>query len=104
VLVLPAPRIQTVALDHEKTKVVALCENGLWIMVPDEGDDDAVAANLAYREAQKIVARAAEDPELIERARRQAEAVLSTFFVSVGWRVGFVARYAPVLGCHKNRG
>jgi uncharacterized protein DUF4230 len=87
VLVLPAPRIQSVALDQEKTKVVALCENGLWIIVPDAGDADAAAANLAYLEAEKIVARAAEDPGLIQRSRFQAIPVLTAFFAAMEWTV-----------------
>ena len=72
VLVLPAPRVQSVTLDQEKTRVVALCESGLWIIVPGGSDPDAAVTNAAYREAQRIVARAADDPELIQRSRLQA--------------------------------
>jgi hypothetical protein len=84
-LVLPTPRIQSVSLDQEKTKVVALCENGLWIIAPRGEDADAAVANLAYREAQRILARAAKDPDLIERARRQTEEIVTVFFAAIYW-------------------
>ena len=73
--------------DQEKTKVLALCENGLWIIVPGGGDADAAAANLAYLEGERIVARLADDPELIQRSGLQAIAVLTAFFDAVAWTV-----------------
>jgi hypothetical protein len=86
-LVLPAPQVESISLDQQKTKVVALVENGLWIIVPGNGEADGVAANLAYREAEKVVERAAEDPELTERARMQAQDVLTTFFSTFLWTI-----------------
>jgi hypothetical protein len=99
VLVLPEPTIQSVALDQEKTKIVALWDNGLWIILPGQGEANAAATNLAYREAQKVVARAADDRELIEQARRQAERVLKAFIEEMRWR-GEVhwLTFAPVQG------
>ena len=40
-----------------------------------------------YREAQRAVAAAADDPELAGRARRQAQVVLRAFFAALGWDV-----------------
>ena len=82
VLVLP-PRVQSVTLDQEKTRVVALCESGLWIIVPGGSDPDAAVTNAAYREAQRIVARAADDPELIQRSRLQA--IAAARYVVTPW-------------------
>lgn len=96
ILVLPAPQVQSVSLDQEKTKVVALCENGLWTVVPGRGEVDAVAANLAYRVAEKVVAQAADDPDLIERSRHQAEEIFTAFFKAVNWTVQIRSCDAPV--------
>jgi hypothetical protein len=87
VLILPAPRVQSVSLDQQKTKVVELCENGLWIIVPGSGGANAEAVNLAYREAEQLVAQAAQDPELIGRAQTQTDEVLTMSFRAINWTV-----------------
>jgi len=87
VLVLPSPRIQTLTLDHEKTRVVWLCESGLWNIVPGGREADAAAANMAYAEAQQSVARAASDPNSITRARTQTEQIVTAFFEAISWRL-----------------
>jgi Protein of unknown function (DUF4230) len=51
VLVLPAPNVQSVSLDQQKTRIVAICESGLWIILLGNGEADAAAANLANRQA-----------------------------------------------------
>lgn len=87
VLVLPTPRATSPRVDHDRTRVVAVTDEGLWTVVP--GDDAARGriVNLAYIEAQRTVAAAAADRVLVERARRRAEQVLSTFFRAAGWAV-----------------
>jgi hypothetical protein len=87
VLALPQPQVQFARLDHERTKLVGVWPGGLWTIVPGGADADAAAVNAAYREAQRAVVGAADDPELAGRARRQAEAVLRTFFGALGWDV-----------------
>ena len=57
------------------------------MVVPGGRDADAAAVNAAYREAQRAVAAAADDPELAGRARRQAQVVLRAFFAALGWDV-----------------
>jgi Protein of unknown function (DUF4230) len=104
VLLLPAPRMQFVTLDQEKTKVVALCESGLWIIVPAEGEACAAAANLAYRQAQRIVAQAARDQGLDQRSRLQAISVLTAFFVAMEWTVQVRWIAAPRFPTSGNRG
>ena len=87
VLVLPRPRVQSVRVDHERTRLLGVWASGLWAVTPGGGGADAAAVNRAYREAQRVVASAAEDPHLNERARRQAEQALGAFFAALGWRV-----------------
>jgi hypothetical protein len=86
ILMLPPPRVQSVALDQKRTKVMALCENGLWTIVPGNGEAYVAAANLAYREAEKVVAEAAQDPELGTRAQQQTEFVIRSFFQAIEWQ------------------
>jgi Protein of unknown function (DUF4230) len=87
ILLLPAPTIQTVSLDQQRTRIVALCDNGLWVIVPGHAEVDVAVTNLAYREAEKVVSQAADDRELMDRARGQAEKVLQIFLTAIGWTV-----------------
>lgn len=86
-LLLPPPGVTSPRVDHGRTRVFAISTNGLWQVVP--GGDEAAAAvvNRAYADAQRIVTAAADDRTLRDRARRQAESVLRTFFAAVGWTV-----------------
>lgn len=85
-LILPQPTVTSARVDHTRTRVFAITSNGLWQLVPgDEGKPQLI--NRAYADAQRIVASAAEDPELIQRARDQAQTVLRTFFEMLGWSV-----------------
>lgn len=86
VLILPQPTVSSARVDHSRTRVFSITSGGLWQMVPgDEGRPQLL--NRAYEDAQRIVASAAEDRELIERARGQAQRVMRTFFEMVGWSV-----------------
>ncbi len=87
VLLLPQPQVQFARLDHERTKLVGIWPGGLWTIVPGGRDADAAAVNAGYREAQRAVAAAADDPELAGRARRQAQVKLRAFFAALGWDV-----------------
>ena len=87
VLTLPPPRVQSVRLDHERTRLLGIWSSGLWAITPGGGDGDVAALNAAYRDAQRFVAAAANDPELLARARRQAEQVLTAFFAATGGTV-----------------
>jgi hypothetical protein len=91
VLVLPQPAVQSARVDHERSRLVDLHTGGVWLIVPGGGEAQAAVVDRAYRDAQRIVGAAAEDPAMRERARRQAEQVLGAFFraadckVSVRW-------------------
>ena len=87
VLILPPPRVQSVRLDHERTRLLGVWSSGLWAITPGGGEADVAALNAAYRDAQRYVAAAAADPDVFSRARRQAEQVLGTFVAAVGWSI-----------------
>ena len=87
VLVLPSPTVKSPRLDHERTKLFALSEAGLWRVTPGDAKADAELINRAHRDAQRYITAVAADPSLIDRSRRQAENVLTTFFKAVGWTV-----------------
>ena len=86
VLSLPSPRVSRPRLDQDRTRLFELSRAGLWVIVPGDGGQSA-AVNHAYRHAQEVVASAGEDPQLVERARLDAEETLTAFFQAVGWAV-----------------
>ena len=47
VLCLPAPRILSARLDHERTRIFGISTRGLWLIVPSGSDADAVVINRA---------------------------------------------------------
>ena len=59
----------------------------MWTVVPGGEDADAAAVNLAYRYAQRELWATVEKPELLSRARRQAEQVIRTFLRELRWDV-----------------
>lgn len=87
VLLLPQPQIQSPRLDHERTRLFAVAESGLWQITPGGAATDVKVTNTAYRDAQRYVVEVSGDPSLAARARRQAETVLITFFGAMGWQV-----------------
>lgn len=93
VLTLPSPRVQSVRLNHERTRLLGVWTTGLWAITPGGEDADVAALNAAYRDAQRYVAAAAGDREVLGRARRQAEQVLGAFFAALGWTVQ--VRWSP---------
>ena len=103
-LLLPQPKLQSVSLDHEHTKLIGVWPSGLWTIVPGGEDADTVAVNLAYRDAERAVRAAAGDPQLIDQARRQAESVLRAFLAALGWEAEIRWDAIAVRGAHGQRG
>ena len=87
ILVLPVPQRSSPRVDHARTRVVQVTSEGLWAAVPGDGQSRARVLDLAYGEAQQTIAAAAADPQLSQRARRQAEQVLGAFFKALGWSI-----------------
>ena len=59
---------------------------GLWLLVPSDQDKQAVI-DRAYGEGQRMLEKLAENPELIQQAKRQAEAAIGSFLAAMGWTV-----------------
>lgn len=93
VLELPNPTVQTVALDHERTRVAALRSSGLWTLVPGDWDADAAVTEQCYRRGEHVVGVAARSEHLVEQARRQTQSLMNEFFAAtsseadVQWRL-----------------
>ena len=86
VLVLPTPAVTSPRVDHERTRLFAVSESGLWQLAPGDAAQTA-AVNEAYEQAQRLVAAAGRDPALLDRSRPQAERVLTCFYEALGWHV-----------------
>jgi hypothetical protein len=84
-LILPAPAPSRPRVDHERTRLFAMTQHGLWAITPGTEGYTAVA-NKALAEAQALVT-AANGADADERSRRQAEVLLVTFCRSLGWTI-----------------
>jgi hypothetical protein len=62
-------------------------QTGLWQIAPGGGQTSGEVVDRAFRDAQRFVAAACNDPALIARSRQQAEQVLAAFFKAMGWTV-----------------
>jgi hypothetical protein len=87
VLVLPQPQVTSPRLDHERSKVLAVLQSGLWQIAPGGEQTSGDVINRGYHDAQRFVTAACNDPAFIARSRQQAEQVLGTFFKAMGWKV-----------------
>ncbi len=83
---LPQPVVVQARLNHEKTRVFEV-KSTTWI--PWRSDQDELRDEVMLQ-AQRLVAQAAGSKENIAKARRHAEAILSTFFEQLGWTVKVV--------------
>lgn len=87
VLVLPQPQVTSPRLDHERTKVFRVSQTGLWQIAPGGGQTSGDVIDRGYRDAQRFVATACNDPAFIGRSRQQAEQVLTAFFSAMDWKI-----------------
>ena len=85
-LTLPQPRVLSPRLDHEKTRLLAVWDYGLWKIVPSDAGQASIL-NRAYADAQKVVKAAGDSDELRARAREHAEVILGSYFKAVGWQI-----------------
>jgi hypothetical protein len=87
VLVLPQPQVTSPRLDHERTMVFRVLQTGLWQIAPGGGQTSGDVIDRGYRDAQRFVADACNDPAIIARSREQAQSVISAFSKAIGWEV-----------------
>ena len=85
-LLLPEPRVTSVCLDHQATRISAMGPHGLWVLVPWRTMDQRVI-NRAYQEAQAAVEAVATEPEPLRQAKSHAEAVLQRFATAMSWQL-----------------
>lgn len=86
VLTLPAPRTARPRLDHDRTQVYRNDRTGLWRLFPTPGAEAAVY-DRAMQQAQRLIESAADQPDLIDQARRRTADVLAPFFAALDWQV-----------------
>ncbi len=86
VLVLAPPQASSPRLDHDRTKLFAVSVYGLWELVPSD-EAQVSAINRALQAAQASLVDAAKDGTQVERARRQTEALILSFFTALEWDV-----------------
>ncbi len=86
VLILSQPTFSRPRLDHERTFIYRIDRTGLWKLPPgDGGQRDLI--NAALREAQRLLAAAAQQSSLIDQSRRLTEEILRGLFEACGWRI-----------------
>jgi hypothetical protein len=87
VLVLPQPTVRSARLDHGRTRLLRLWDEGLWAVTPGGNDADAMLVNAAYLDAERLLITAARDSSYVRSAKAQAEHVLLEFVHVTGWRM-----------------
>jgi hypothetical protein len=85
-LLLPEPRVTSVRLDHQGTRITSMGPHGLWVIVPWRTKDQQLI-NRAYQEAQAALEAAADDPDLPQHGKAHAEAVLHRFATAMSWQL-----------------
>ena len=94
-LVAPTPRVISARLNHDaKTGGSSLYNastNGLVALVPGT-EERTKAINLALQKGQSDIEASCAKPELIEAARKSAEAVLLPTVSATGWKIAIAWR------------
>lgn len=84
-ITLPLPRVVSARVDHERTKSVGI--KGLRFAPLRNTDNRAKIVDDAMQEAQAVIEKAANRPEIIENAKKQAELNIEVLYLKVGWNV-----------------
>jgi len=95
-LVLPAPRLLDVHVDHGHSRVLMISSHGLWQLLPADSAIDARLIDRAYAAAEQQLQTLQVPADALQRARRQAETVLQAFVGRLGWTLKF--RWQAVAG------
>lgn len=94
-LVLPQPTVMSARLNHDANNggsyFYAVSSTGIDALVPDS-DGQTKAINSALEKGQRDVQASCAKPELIEAARKSAQAVLQPTLAATGWKVALVWR------------
>ena len=90
-ILLPQPRVIFARVDHERSKVYEFRSTS-WIPWHTQSGRLLEEAML---QAQRMVAQAANSPENIEQARRQAEVIIAALYEHLGWHLTIVFQDTP---------
>jgi hypothetical protein len=81
---LPQPRVMAVRIDHEASQLYSLDRTGLWRLLPFATREGEVTAT-AWSKAERSLHDAAQQQELIRRARDRTERLLTAALAPLGW-------------------
>ncbi len=88
---LPQPRVILARVDHERSKVYEFRSTS-WMPWHTQSGRLLEEAML---QAQRMVTQAANSPENIEQARRQAEVIIAALYEHLGWHLTIVFQDTP---------
>lgn len=88
---LPQPRVILARVDHERSKVYEFRTTSWipWHAQPGRLLEEAML------QSQRMVTQAANSPENIEQARRQAEVIITALYEHLGWTLKIVFQEPP---------
>jgi hypothetical protein len=90
-ILLPQPRVILARVDHERSKVYEFRTTS-WM--PWHSQSGRLLEE-AMLQAQRMVTQAANSPENIEQARRQAEIIIAALYEHLGWSLTIVWQEMP---------
>ena len=91
VLKMPPLHVVSPRVDHTKTRswdIESVCWHDGWFTYDKLGKSQRVQ-QVAMREAQKMIAEVAQDPEFFNDARSSAEQLISALYKETGYTVSF---------------
>jgi hypothetical protein len=90
-ILLPQPRVIVARVDHERSKVYEFRTTS-WI--PWHSQSGRLLEE-AMLQAQRMVTKAANSPENIEQARRQAEIIIGALYEHLSWSLKIIWQETP---------
>ncbi len=84
-ITLPLPKVESARVDHERTKHGGI--KGVRFALLRNPKNRTKMMDDAMQEAQAVVERAANRPEIIDNAKNQAKLNIQLLYMKVGWKV-----------------
>lgn len=94
-ITLPLPKVVSARVDHEKTKNGEI--KGLGFSLLRNPKNRSKIIDDAMQEAQAVIKKAAEKPEIIANAKNQAKLNIQMLYLKVGWNVSIKWQESPDL-------
>lgn len=86
ILSLPSPTVISARVNHAETKTFDIVKKKWFSSKVNESN----LRDTAMKHAQNLIASAASKPEHIQAAQRQAERILATFYLQLGWEINIL--------------